>query len=167
MNLSHVLTLHAKYRPRKIAVRDSEREFTYAELEEAIQNLANGLGAIGVNSGDVVGVGLADCIEHLVALYAVARMGAIVLPMDVRGKPGETARVLAEFEAGTALLENSGFRQLSESGLAVPVRTPKKSSALTRSTTSGWGTAPSPVCNRPLLMRTQRRPPPGPESSIW
>lgn len=123
MNLSHVLTLHAKYRPNKIAVRDRERKFTYAELERAIQNLANGLGAIGVKSGDVVGIGLGDCIEHLVALYAVARMGAIVLPMDVRWKPGETGRVLAEFEAGTVLLENSGFRQLSESELAVPAIT--------------------------------------------
>ena len=47
----------------------------------------------GVDRGEVIGVALGDTIEHLVSIYALAALGAIVLPMDCRWtQGGEGAR---------------------------------------------------------------------------
>ena len=112
MNLSHVLALHARHNPGKIAVLEGARSLSYGQFEQSLQRLAAGLSALGVGRGDVVGVGLGDCSEHLVALYALARLGAVTLPLEVRWTPSETARVLTRFGAVAALLENAAWEAL-------------------------------------------------------
>ncbi len=39
---------------------------------------------IGAQAGDIVGVALGDNADHIVALLAIAWLGAVILPMDVR-----------------------------------------------------------------------------------
>jgi acetyl-CoA synthetase len=57
------------------------RSLTYAELRGAVDRLANGLASLGIGSGDAVGVYLPMIPENPVALYALAKLGAIALPI--------------------------------------------------------------------------------------
>jgi acetyl-CoA synthetase len=57
------------------------RRLTYAELRETVDRLANGLASLGVGQGDVVGVYMPMIPENPVALYALAKLGAIALPI--------------------------------------------------------------------------------------
>ena len=52
---------------------------TYGELREQIARVANGLSKLGVSHGDRVAIVLPNCPEHIVAFYAVLRLGAIVV----------------------------------------------------------------------------------------
>jgi acyl-CoA synthetase (AMP-forming)/AMP-acid ligase II len=55
--------------------------------------------ASGIRRGDVVGVCLKDSPDHLVANYALARMGAVILPMDWRWTEPEKSTVASHFGA--------------------------------------------------------------------
>ena len=52
---------------------------TYAELAEQISRAANGLRKLGVTPGDRVALVLPNCPQHVVAFYAVLRLGAIAV----------------------------------------------------------------------------------------
>ncbi|WP_104199507.1 long-chain-fatty-acid--CoA ligase [Cryobacterium sp. Y29] len=52
---------------------------TYAELGEQISRAANGLRKLGVSPGDRVALVLPNCPQHVVAFYAVLRLGAIAV----------------------------------------------------------------------------------------
>ncbi len=66
------------------------RETTYAELQDQIDRVANGLRERGVRAGDPVAIVLPNCPQHIVAFYAVLRLGAVV----VEHNPLYTAREL-------------------------------------------------------------------------
>lgn len=52
---------------------------TYAQLGERVQRAAEGLRRLGVEAGDRVAVVLPNCPQHIVAFYAVLRLGAVVV----------------------------------------------------------------------------------------
>jgi len=117
MNLSQIMTLHARQRPHELAIQGADREgceraLDYASLEAELAAMAGGLGAIGVRPGDVVAVGLGEIVSHAVALYAAARLGAIVLPLDHRWTSAELARALSAFPVRAALLEPENLAAL-------------------------------------------------------
>ncbi|MEE8394522.1 MAG: AMP-binding protein [bacterium] len=114
MNLADALALNGRLRPNRLAVLDRAREWRYAEFDAAVQNLADGLSGLGIRPGDIVAAGFGDNAEHLVALYAIARLGGTALPMDFRWTAPETARVLAAFGARAALLEKETWRELAK-----------------------------------------------------
>jgi len=63
---------------------------TYAQLGDEISRAAEGLRKLGVTAGDRVAIILPNCPQHVVAFYAVLRLGAIV----VEHNPLYTAREL-------------------------------------------------------------------------
>ncbi|MDH6235326.1 long-chain-fatty-acid--CoA ligase [Cryobacterium sp. CG_9.6] len=52
---------------------------SYEDLREQISRVANGLRKLGVTPGDRVALVLPNCPQHVVAFYAVLRLGAIVV----------------------------------------------------------------------------------------
>jgi len=54
-------------------------ETTYAELGERIDRVAGALAQRGVTAGDRVALVLPNCPQHVIAFYAVLRLGAIVV----------------------------------------------------------------------------------------
>jgi acyl-CoA synthetase (AMP-forming)/AMP-acid ligase II len=111
-NLASVLDHHARTRPNHPAIVAGGRTIGYAELDRLVRGYAAWLQGLGLAPGTVVGVALADTPSHLVALYALARQGLVILPMDCRWTPEEQAR-LAQFFGARLVLAPSG-----ETGLA-------------------------------------------------
>ncbi|WP_396641613.1 long-chain-fatty-acid--CoA ligase [Microbacterium sp.] len=75
---------------------------TYAELGEQIERAAGALRKLGVEPGDRVALALPNCPQHVVAFYAVMRLGAIVVehnplytPREIRHQFEVTAPVVA------------------------------------------------------------------------
>lgn len=66
------------------------RRTTYTELGEQVDRAAEGLRHLGVRAGDRVALILPNCPQHVVAFYAVLRLGAVV----VEHNPLYTAREL-------------------------------------------------------------------------
>lgn len=76
--------------PDHVALEFFRRETTYAALGDQIARAAEGLRALGVRAGDPVAISLPNCPQHVVAFYAVLRLGAIVIEHN----PLYTAREL-------------------------------------------------------------------------
>jgi len=104
-NIADQLTLHASQRPTKPAIIHRDRVIDYRRLDLLVRQRASLLLEMGVQPGDVVGVALKDTPEHLVMLYAVARAGAVILPVDCRWQAGEKLRVARHFGARCVLVE--------------------------------------------------------------
>jgi acyl-CoA synthetase (AMP-forming)/AMP-acid ligase II len=54
------------------------RTITYAELRDTVDHTAGGLAALGIAKGDVCAIFAANCPEYVVAVLALARLGAVV-----------------------------------------------------------------------------------------
>lgn len=55
------------------------RRMSYKELGEQVQRAAEGLRNLGVRAGDRVALILPNCPQHVIAFYAVLRLGAVVV----------------------------------------------------------------------------------------
>lgn len=104
-NIAEQLALHAQQRPTKAAIVSGPLTLSYREANERVEGAARALVQDGVQPGDVVGVALEDTPEHLLMLYAVARAGAVVLPIDCRWQAAEKERVVAHFGPRCVLVE--------------------------------------------------------------
>ena len=89
-SLVHVLETAVARAPDNIATDFFGHTMTYRELGEQVSHAAEGLRRLGVRPGDRVALILPNCPQHLVAFYAVLRLGAVV----VEHNPLYTAREL-------------------------------------------------------------------------
>ncbi|MEI5584738.1 MULTISPECIES: long-chain-fatty-acid--CoA ligase [unclassified Agromyces] len=64
---------------RRTALEFFGAETSYRELGEQVARAAEGLRRLGVRAGDRVGLVLPNCPQHVVAFYAVLRLGAVVV----------------------------------------------------------------------------------------
>jgi long-chain acyl-CoA synthetase len=71
----------ARY-PDRPAVTFKDEAITFAEFERQSNQLANGLAALGLSSGDRIGLYLPNCPQYEIAFYAASKLGAIVCPMN-------------------------------------------------------------------------------------
>ena len=65
--------------PDRTALRFFGRGWTYAELDERVRRAAAGLRALGVRRGDHVALVMPNCPQHVIAYWAILRLGAIVI----------------------------------------------------------------------------------------
>lgn len=77
-NLWQVLQASARAYPDVVAIDFLGKCTTYRQLLAAVEQAAGALAAAGVRRGDVVALCLPNCPQHVVAFYAVLRLGAIV-----------------------------------------------------------------------------------------
>ncbi len=105
MPFDTVFRLHRTTRPDKVAIIDGARRIDYALLDRLIDGACHVLAARGVKRDMLVGLGLGDHAEHVIAMIALARMGAVILPMDCRWAPAEKQRFVDAFAPDAVLLE--------------------------------------------------------------
>ncbi|MBP2435747.1 long-chain-fatty-acid--CoA ligase [Microbacterium amylolyticum] len=80
------------------------RVTTYAELIDAIERAANGLRQRGVKKGDTVAIVLPNCSQHIIAFYAVLRLGAIVVEHNPLYTPRELRKQFEDHGARHAIV---------------------------------------------------------------
>ena len=105
MNLASLIRSHARNRPDAIAVVQGDEQIDYAALWCRIEMAAHRLLELGVEPGDRVGLCLGDHITHLALHYAVAAVGAVILPIDHRWTAAEKQQVASAFNARLVLRE--------------------------------------------------------------
>lgn len=71
------------------------RELSYRELGRLAATAAARLARAGVEAGDRVAVALPGTVEHVAAIHAVSRLGAVLVPLDPR-LDADALRALAQ-----------------------------------------------------------------------
>jgi acyl-CoA synthetase (AMP-forming)/AMP-acid ligase II len=83
-NLASVLAHHADRYPDRPCLVWADQVITYADLDRRAARTAGGLAKLGIGRGDVVAVVLYNCPEFLELMFAVARVGAVFMPVNWR-----------------------------------------------------------------------------------
>ncbi len=94
--------------PRRIALRDGEREVSYADLQQRIAGIAAQLRAWGLAPGARVAVFLEKTIDTVVACFAATAAGGVLLPINPLLKPAQVTHILEDAQA--AVLVTSALR---------------------------------------------------------
>lgn len=76
---------------------------SYADLNEQIARAAEGLRSAGVRAGDPVAIVLPNCPQHVVAFYAVLRLGAVVVEHNPVYTPRELRHQFEDHGARVAI----------------------------------------------------------------
>ena len=84
LTFNEIIESFSRIVPSKIVVKDENRKLTYKELQINGENLSNYLFKNGVSKGDRVAILAYNCIEYAEILYATAKLGAIVMPINFR-----------------------------------------------------------------------------------
>lgn len=105
MNLADILDNHAERRPDRSAVVHTGGIVTHGEFADLTRRWAAHLADRGFGGGDLIGLDLKDTVEHVIALHAIARLGAVILPMDWRWTIEEKRRISDFFGARLVLCE--------------------------------------------------------------
>ncbi|HEX7371673.1 MAG TPA: AMP-binding protein, partial [Thermodesulfobacteriota bacterium] len=88
----------ARY-PDHLAIIFREQKYTYREFQMAVDSFAQALIDLGLVRGDKLGLLLPDWPEYSICLYACAKLGIIVSPMNPLYRKMEVLTVLNHLEA--------------------------------------------------------------------
>ncbi|MCY0903972.1 class I adenylate-forming enzyme family protein [Arthrobacter sp. H14-L1] len=94
----------------QLAILDPEtdRSWTYRELDGDVARAASALAELGVGRGDRVVYQLTNCPEFAILYLATQRLGAVGVPINFRLAPGETAHILSDSEPAVFVYGASG-----------------------------------------------------------
>lgn len=108
MNLGSILNRHARYRPDHTAVIFGDIRLSYAEFNRRVNRLAHGLMREGIQKGDKIATILPNTLELLEVYWAVAKIGAVVVPLSNLLRGQGLTRLLNDSDTAL-IITDSGF----------------------------------------------------------
>jgi fatty-acyl-CoA synthase len=108
VDLSDLIARNADFTPDKVALRFTGRSLTYAALSQRIAAAARALKSqLGIGRGDRVAILAANHPDYLVLLYACARLGALLVPLNWRLAVPEQLFILTDASAKALIVEDA------------------------------------------------------------
>jgi len=99
MNIGTLITRHGQYRPDHTALVFRDTRLSYWDFNARVNRLANALLAIGIGKDRKVATVLPNCLELMDIYWAVAKTGAVVVPMSPLLQPKGLASLLGDADA--------------------------------------------------------------------
>jgi malonyl-CoA/methylmalonyl-CoA synthetase len=122
MNLHALFAIAAESHPEKVALRFAAdgvtSTYTYAELTAAVDRLAAGLYTWGLHKGDRVAFFLGNSPEFVIAYLAVIKVGAIMVPVNLRYRRMEIGHIFADCEPRLVVTEREQVAVMTDAGYA-------------------------------------------------
>ena len=101
-NFYELIAFHAKKRKNKVALLVDDTNITYIELKERVDKLAAFLADKGVKEGDKVALFLRNSPEFIYSIFAISKIGAILVPINTFLKDEELSYILKD--SGSSVL---------------------------------------------------------------
>lgn len=98
------LLTHVRERPEAIALIESGHPLSFRQLAARASRVAAEFRRLGIGKGDIVGVQLANVAEFHVVRYALAALGAVLLPIGIVYRERELLHALGVTEACTLVV---------------------------------------------------------------
>ena len=108
-NIGYILTKRALLNPDNEALFDvwANKRFTYAELNDRTNQVVNAISPM-VKKGDRVALLMMNSHEFITAFFAIAKLGAVVVPLNWRLVPDELEFILKD-SGSTVLFYSEEF----------------------------------------------------------
>ena len=105
-SLGHLLESAAAEHGEKPLFFFEGEPVSYGDVDRRVNRVANGLRALGVGKGDRVGVMLPNSVEFPVTWLAIAKLGAVMVPINTRYQEHDLAYILSDSQAGTIVIHD-------------------------------------------------------------
>ncbi|SPF33082.1 Long-chain-fatty-acid--CoA ligase [Syntrophobacter sp. SbD1] len=96
MNIARSVEVASLYFPDKPALIFEGKTYTYKELNQQVNRLANALAALGLEKGDRVGLFLPNIPGFVIGYYAAQKLGAIVVSINSMSKKREVQYIVSD-----------------------------------------------------------------------
>ncbi len=106
LNLAEMVKINSKKFPKKIAIKEKDRMFTYSELNKRVNKLSHSLLSLGLKKGDKFAVLLENSIEIIEAYLAAAKTGLIIVPIHFRFVEREIINVMENSDSKVFIVHN-------------------------------------------------------------
>jgi long-chain acyl-CoA synthetase len=107
MHIAEGLKHAKKVAGNREAVVCGETRYTWEVFDQRTDALARGLASLGVQRGDRVAVLMLNCHRYLELYYACARMGAVIVPLNIRLARPEIVFILNDSEAKALVVDKT------------------------------------------------------------
>ena len=87
-----------------LVTRHTRERLTWSELHGEVERLARALMAIGIEKGDRVGIWATNRTEWVLTQFATAKIGAILVNLNIRYRAHELEYALRQSECQTLIL---------------------------------------------------------------
>lgn len=107
ITIGQLVSMRAKTHGSSIAIDVFERgeRASYIEMDRSSNKYAHALRVIGVRKGDRIGVMLPNRIEYPILWFAIAKLGAVMVPINMRYTRREIEYVLSDTQAKFAVVD--------------------------------------------------------------
>jgi len=103
-----------KYYPKKIAVIDGEKEFTYEEFGQRADKLSTALHHAGIQEGDHVAVMLPNTHYMLECFYGICQLGAVMVPLNYRLSAKDLEYIIKHSDAKMLIVDEEFTKPIEE-----------------------------------------------------
>src|SRR6184192_224384 len=107
MNISQGQTHAKKIAGNHLAIVCGDTRYNWNEFDQRTDALARGLASLNVQQGDRVAVLMLNCHRYLELYYACARMGAIIVPLNIRLARPEIVFILNDSESKVLVVDKA------------------------------------------------------------
>lgn len=107
MNIAQGLAHAKKVAGTHEAVVCGATRYTWEEFDQRTDALARGLAGLGVQRGERVAVLMLNCHRYLELYYACARMGAVIVPLNIRLARPEIVFILNDSESKALIVDKT------------------------------------------------------------
>ena len=87
------------------ALVDGERRLTYRQLNRRVNQLARFLQGMGLKRGDRCAILAYNCLEFVEVIFATAKLGLILVPLNWRLAPAELSFIISDSGAETLFFD--------------------------------------------------------------
>jgi carnitine-CoA ligase len=110
--IKHLLEDRARSTPDRTLLLFGEHTYTAVELNEAVNRFAHGFLRVGIGPGVTVAMLSVNRREMLFAWLALAKIGAVCVPINVASKAPQLAHILSDSRAGALVAESQWLEEL-------------------------------------------------------
>ncbi|TYB46772.1 acyl-CoA synthetase [Actinomadura chibensis] len=97
----------ARRHPGKVAVVSGGARFTYAEFDTAVNRAAHALAGRGMRKGDRLALLSHNCWQYAVTVFATAKLGVVLVPVNFMLNADEIAYILGHSGASGMVAEDA------------------------------------------------------------
>jgi len=107
--------------PDRPAVIFEGKKYSFNELTQKANRLANALLSLGIEKGERVAILQVNCNQYVEAYYAVAKIGAIFVPLNFRAKQDELVHMLNHSESSTLFVGQRYLEMVNDMRSELPL----------------------------------------------
>jgi long-chain acyl-CoA synthetase len=113
-NLGKMLERTCHTYPERASLLYKDTVVSYAELDKAVNAFGNRLRALGVTQGDKVAIMLPNIPEFVVSYFAILKLGAVAVTINVMSTPHELLYLLGNCDAKACITVPSSAKRFEE-----------------------------------------------------